>query len=833
MEKRIFISHSSKDNETASIICDALENNGMKCWIAPRDIPYGKEWAGEISKAIMNSSAFLFLSSGNSNASGQVSREIQLAIENQIPIIPIRLDGAEYSDTNKYYLATIHCMFQYDASRVAKLVSDISKAVPKSEEEQKEEKQKAKQNKVRSPRFGLKLVICMLFMWLCAAGATAAYFFTDLSDIIKYAIIGAAAVIGLIPLLIVRKKAISSFKINKKTVSIIVALALAGAVGIGIGGVAVDDYLWNVNMLDKYRVVLTAPDDMTAAEFKDAAEKVAERMEIIADGQRYSIDITAGEVELIVPFEIFGELTANDILKCYITRAMKLYLTTTAWGEDAPDPALVEVTPADIESAVIRKGKIPGEPEIDADDVIDIENYEYIEITLTDEFVEKNREAIKLYGDRAVFAQDKVELSDGYYYFDTFTSGNEKVFYVSNNDRIPTLNELFIHNMTTEHAAASLNVKIDVAALWENVGDGSVFGKNQCAVDSLEDETVSVSYRGSVYSDISEGKWLDTVAALKARLDTLEQPYAFGYGVNDPYLIVVRTNPDKLDIGILELLSASSMKLSGGLVSASLPYNFSSEKAIELITDKGISTLKIKAVDETEQKKFATLIAAAKELDKDRIYIRESTNDTPVISAKATDNGKFIFDCDPLGNKLTEENDWLAALTYAIYDHSLAVFLSLEQYDFGASDRDFDISLADTETESKIKELAEVRFIEEDGGNIRIGLNLPVDEKLPENALKTGKAIFELLDFENSSYNTASIYLIAEEGEERARIFFSKQYNSFYSTDEKTDNGYVYTYGIFKGGRIQRDKEAFLSLLAQDEFYSSLNHTADGNLYFD
>ena len=52
MEKRIFISHSSKDHEVAKGICDALEENGHRCWIAPRDIPYGTQWAGEISKAI-------------------------------------------------------------------------------------------------------------------------------------------------------------------------------------------------------------------------------------------------------------------------------------------------------------------------------------------------------------------------------------------------------------------------------------------------------------------------------------------------------------------------------------------------------------------------------------------------------------------------------------------------------------------------------------------------------------------------------------------------------------------------------------------------------------
>ncbi len=126
MEKSIFISHSSKDAKIAKKICEALENEGLRCWIAPRDIPYGVEWAGEISKAISASSAFLFLSSGNSNLSEHVTREIQLALKNGVTIIPIKLDDSDYNDTIGYYLATIHSMFRYDGGKTEKLVSDIS-----------------------------------------------------------------------------------------------------------------------------------------------------------------------------------------------------------------------------------------------------------------------------------------------------------------------------------------------------------------------------------------------------------------------------------------------------------------------------------------------------------------------------------------------------------------------------------------------------------------------------------------------------------------------------------------------------------------------------------
>ena len=59
--KKIFISHSSKDHEIAAKICDAFEKLGAICWIAPRDIPYGEEWASEIANAIISCDMLVFV----------------------------------------------------------------------------------------------------------------------------------------------------------------------------------------------------------------------------------------------------------------------------------------------------------------------------------------------------------------------------------------------------------------------------------------------------------------------------------------------------------------------------------------------------------------------------------------------------------------------------------------------------------------------------------------------------------------------------------------------------------------------------------------------------
>jgi hypothetical protein len=47
---KVFISHSSKDQQTADAIRQHLESAGLACWIAPRDIEAGADWTESAAK---------------------------------------------------------------------------------------------------------------------------------------------------------------------------------------------------------------------------------------------------------------------------------------------------------------------------------------------------------------------------------------------------------------------------------------------------------------------------------------------------------------------------------------------------------------------------------------------------------------------------------------------------------------------------------------------------------------------------------------------------------------------------------------------------------------
>src|SRR5438105_8653089 len=122
MARDVFISHSAQDKKVSETICSALEQSGIRCWVAPRDVRPGKSFPGEITRAIEQTKVMLLLFSRHSNSSEQVLREVQLAVDCHVPIIRLRLEDIPLSDDLRYYLSTPHWL---DA-----LSHPISKHIP-------------------------------------------------------------------------------------------------------------------------------------------------------------------------------------------------------------------------------------------------------------------------------------------------------------------------------------------------------------------------------------------------------------------------------------------------------------------------------------------------------------------------------------------------------------------------------------------------------------------------------------------------------------------------------------------------------------------------------
>jgi hypothetical protein len=106
MSAPIFISFASKDLSVANTICEALENRGFHCWISSRDIGPGENFQVAIVRAIRLAKAMILVFSGHSNISEEVKKELVLAGQSKLVVIPLRVEDVAPDEAFAYEFAT-------------------------------------------------------------------------------------------------------------------------------------------------------------------------------------------------------------------------------------------------------------------------------------------------------------------------------------------------------------------------------------------------------------------------------------------------------------------------------------------------------------------------------------------------------------------------------------------------------------------------------------------------------------------------------------------------------------------------------------------------------
>jgi len=104
----VFISYAIEDKATADAACARLEADGIRCWIAPRDVPPGAEWAGAIVDAIDHCRAMVLIFSSSANGSKQIHREVHRAFDKEVPVVPFRIENIVPEKSLAYYMGPVH-----------------------------------------------------------------------------------------------------------------------------------------------------------------------------------------------------------------------------------------------------------------------------------------------------------------------------------------------------------------------------------------------------------------------------------------------------------------------------------------------------------------------------------------------------------------------------------------------------------------------------------------------------------------------------------------------------------------------------------------------------
>lgn len=104
----VFVSYSSKDKLVADAMVHVLEEMRVRCWIAPRNILAGTDYADAIDGAIKKAKVVVFVCSQSSLESIWCKSEINLAVSNEKIIVPFKIDEASTVGGWNLYLAKAH-----------------------------------------------------------------------------------------------------------------------------------------------------------------------------------------------------------------------------------------------------------------------------------------------------------------------------------------------------------------------------------------------------------------------------------------------------------------------------------------------------------------------------------------------------------------------------------------------------------------------------------------------------------------------------------------------------------------------------------------------------
>ena len=103
----VFISYARGDQQIATQVCVALEDKGIRCWMAPRNALAGKNWDEQIVEALSISQVAVLIWSSSSDVSPQVKREVTLAVSKGISVLPFRIENVPLKSL-EYFLSIPH-----------------------------------------------------------------------------------------------------------------------------------------------------------------------------------------------------------------------------------------------------------------------------------------------------------------------------------------------------------------------------------------------------------------------------------------------------------------------------------------------------------------------------------------------------------------------------------------------------------------------------------------------------------------------------------------------------------------------------------------------------
>ena len=117
-----------------------LEQDGIRCWVSPRDVIPGHGYGEDIVAAIHSARILVLVLSKHVNESRTVMRELERAVSNGLPIVPLRIEAVTPSGELTYYLTDAHWLDAVEPpldQHVHELAASIKVLLSRADEDQR------------------------------------------------------------------------------------------------------------------------------------------------------------------------------------------------------------------------------------------------------------------------------------------------------------------------------------------------------------------------------------------------------------------------------------------------------------------------------------------------------------------------------------------------------------------------------------------------------------------------------------------------------------------------------------------------------------------------
>ena len=587
-------------------------------------------------------------------------------------------------------------------------------------------------------------------------------------------------------------------------------------------------------------IMIYPGDDMSASEYYGAQDTLKQRFDILADGVDYEYTVRDDTIHVVIPEEVFHEISPETVLKSYITRPGKLSVTGGFGGEKkaeeqtAEDEEYVDVSPDDIISLEKKTGN--GEEiqisRIDKElyGLEDADEYQYLEITFSDEVCRNMR---KQYGEQEIYqlAQDVEEVGIGNAYgYWMLTSDTPDTFYLVDNFQADTLSGLLEFNLRNEPFASSFRFNYLLPVDWETLSGTENPGENQRDIWDIEQPYITMQFRCNE-EEVTAGEMQDYMSSLRRRLDALDMPYAIGRTA-DPerkFDLTIRTGTGHLGGSITSVLFSSL-----GLSVEGTYYNVINGYDVEGLEyeEKADGTYQFYLIlsddftDEWDMEQYETTIEEITASENHTLYLMLDSN-YRLAEADVTedvDGTRIIFDnlcylgMDTIGADDLYLLELLKELAQTCTMSSGYTYHSLENYRIdGENSEDFGVeSITEIVVENEREAIRSVwpdAEVTEDyfGYNdaINVELELEADETFPQ---KANEAIQKIYSASGLAAGEIDYMIITIHAGEDGTISIS--------LDSSNNYHYMVYSGSYSGESIKPYQEEFDRILQTDPFYT-------------